>query len=46
MNVEEKNAIQDSEVADEYFGKLNGEIPFNKLQVYLNGKKSEIIIIE
>lgn len=44
INVEEKNATQDSEVKDEYYGKIKTKIPFNKLEAYLNGKKSEIII--
>lgn len=46
INIEEQNAVQDSEVTDEYFGELKSEIPFNKLEVYLNGKKTTLTIIK
>lgn len=46
INIEEQNAVQDSEVTDEYFGELKSEIPFNELEVYLNGKKTTLTIIK
>ncbi|MEH7451634.1 hypothetical protein [Gottfriedia acidiceleris] len=42
INIEQQNAVLDSEVTDEYFGELKSEIPFNELEVYLNGKKTTL----
>lgn len=44
--ITEEDALQDSEVSSEYFAKLESNEDFGEIEVYLNGKKETLTIIE
>lgn len=44
--INEEDSLQDSEVSSEYFANLKSDEDLNEIEVYLNGKKVNMTIIE
>ncbi len=44
--INEEDALQDSEVSSEYFANLKSDEDLNEIEVYLNGKKVNMTIID
>lgn len=46
IKINEKDALQDSEVSSEYFANVKSNEDLNEIEVYVNGKKVNMTIIE